>query len=50
VEGLLLALDSNARSKIWSDTHTNSRGRAMEEYIITRDLLMVNVDSDVPTF
>jgi hypothetical protein len=49
-EGLLLTLDSNARSKIWSDTHTNARGRAMEEYIITRDLLMMNMDSDVPTF
>ena len=49
-EGLLLARDSNARSKIWSDMHTNARGRAMEEYIITRDLLIMNVDSDVPTF
>jgi len=47
-EGLLLALDSNARSKIWSDTHTNARGRAMEEYTITRELIM-NVDSDVPS-
>ena len=49
-EGLLLALDSNARSKIWSHTYTNARGRAMEEYIITRDLLIMNGDSDVPTF
>jgi len=49
-EWLLLALDSNARSKIWSDTHTNARGIAMEEYIIKRDLLIMNVDSDVPTF
>jgi len=49
-EGLLLAIDSNARSKIWSDTYTNARGRALEEYIITRDLLIMNEDSDVPTF
>ena len=49
-EGLLLALDSNTRSKIRSDTHTKARGRAMEEYIMTRDLLIMNVDSDVPTF
>jgi hypothetical protein len=49
-EGLLLALDSNARSTIWSDTNTNARGRAMEDYIITRDLLVMNMDSDVPTF
>ena len=49
-EMLLLALDKNARSKIWSDTYTNARGRALEEYIITRDLLIMNEDSDVPTF
>jgi len=48
-EGILLALDSNARRKIWSDTRTNARGRAMEECIITRDLLIMNVDSDIPT-
>jgi hypothetical protein len=45
-EGPILAIHSNARSKIWSDTYTNARGRAMEEYIITR----MNVDTDVPTF
>ena len=48
-EGLLLALDSNARSKIWSDMYTNARGRALEEYIM-RDLLIMNEHSDVPTF
>jgi hypothetical protein len=47
--GLLLAIDSNARSKIWSDTYTNARGRALEEYRITSDLLVMNEDSDVPT-
>jgi len=31
-------MDSNARSKLWFDIHTNARGRTMEEYIITRDL------------
>jgi hypothetical protein len=49
-EGLLLALDSNARSKIWSDMYTNARGKSMEEYIITRDLLILNEDYEVPTF
>jgi ribonuclease HI len=49
-EGLLLALDSNARSKIWSDTHTNARGRAMEEFIITRNLTIMNEVTEVPTF
>ena len=37
-EGLLLPLDSRARSKFWSDTHTNTRGRAIEKYITTKDL------------
>jgi hypothetical protein len=49
VEGLILAIDNNARSKILSETYTNARGRAMEEYIITRDLFIMNVDTDVPT-
>jgi hypothetical protein len=49
-EGLVLAIDSNARSKLWSDTCTNTRGRAMEEFIITRDLLIINEVADIPTF
>jgi Cdc6-like AAA superfamily ATPase len=48
-EGLILAIDSNARSKIWSDTYTNARGR-MEENIITRDVFIMKVDTDVPSF
>jgi len=46
---LTKALDSYAGSKIWSDTHTNPRGREMEDFIIKRDLFIMNVDSDVPT-
>jgi hypothetical protein len=30
--------------------YTNARGRAMEEYTITRDLIIMNLDSNVPTF
>ena len=49
-EGLILSLDSNARSKLWFDKYTNARGRTMEEYIITRDLHFVNTDSSTPSF
>jgi len=37
-------------NNIWSDSHTNTRGRELEECIIKRDVLLLNVDSNVPTF
>jgi hypothetical protein len=49
-EGLILAIDSNARSNLWSYTCTNTRGRALEELIITKDLFIINEATDVPTF
>jgi hypothetical protein len=49
-QGLLLAIDSNVRSKLWSDTCTNTRGRTLEEFIITRDLFIINEATDIPTF
>lgn len=49
-EGLVLAIDSNARSKFWFDKHTNARGRTLEEFIITRDLHILNKDNGTPTF
>jgi hypothetical protein len=49
-DGLILAMDSNARSKLSFDKRTNIRGRAIEELIIARDLLIINEESDTPTF
>jgi phage anti-repressor protein len=49
-EELILALDSNTRSKIWFDKHTNARGRTMEEYIITKDLHIINMETGIPSF
>ena len=49
-DGIILAIDSNARSKLWFDRCTNTRGRALEEFIITRDLLIINEANDTPTF
>ena len=49
-EGLILAIDSNARSKLWFDKHTNARGGIMVEFIITRDLLIINKETGIPSF
>jgi hypothetical protein len=49
-EGLILAMDSNARSTLWFDKHTNARGRTMEEYIITKDLHILNTENGIPSF
>ena len=32
------------------DTHTNQRGKSLEEFIITSDLLLMNEATDIPTF
>lgn len=49
-EGLILAIDSNASSKLWFDKYTNARGRILEEYIITRDLHILNKETGIPSF
>jgi len=33
--GVLLAIDSNSRSRSWHDNQTNSRGRILEEFLIS---------------
>ena len=40
--GILIAMDSNARSQAW---HDNTRGRILEEYIASRDLSIMNEES-----
>jgi ribonuclease HI len=49
-KGLIIAMDSNARSKLWYDKQTNSRGRTLEEYIIAKDLHIINTETGIPTF
>jgi hypothetical protein len=49
-EGLILAIDSNARSRLWFDKYTNARGRTLEDYIITRDLHILNRETGIPSF
>jgi hypothetical protein len=48
--GLIIAVDSNARSKMWHDTITNQRGKILEEFIICNDLYVLNEATDIPTF
>ena len=48
--GILIAMDSNSRSAVWHDRHTNSRGKTLEEYLISRDLHIKNEESEHNTF
>jgi hypothetical protein len=37
--GVLIASDCNARSTLWHDKLTNSRGRIIEEYITSKKIV-----------
>jgi hypothetical protein len=47
---ILLDMDSNARSTSWHDILTNTRGRALEEYISSKNLYIINETSTKTTF
>ena len=44
--GLLIAADSNARSKTWYDTMTNQRGKNWEEFLTIHNLHIINEKSE----
>ena len=46
---MLIAADSNARSKTWYDIITNQRGKALEEFLTICNLNIVNLRTE-PTF
>jgi len=48
--GLLIAVDRNSRSTTWHDSQTNKRGEILEEYVISRNLHIMNEESDQTTF
>jgi sugar/nucleoside kinase (ribokinase family) len=48
--GLIIAMDSNARSKMWHDTITNQRGKILEEFLTCNDLYVLNETTETPTF
>jgi sugar/nucleoside kinase (ribokinase family) len=45
--GILVVMDSNARSKTWHDVITDKRGRKLEEVVISNHIHIVNEDSKV---
>jgi len=49
-KGLIIAVDSNAGSKMWHDTITNQRGKILEEFLICNDLYVLNETTETPTF
>lgn len=49
-KGIILCMDSNARSKLWHDITTNQRGRTLEEFLIISDLFLINENTGIPTF
>jgi hypothetical protein len=48
--GILIAMDSNSRSKVWHDNLTNSRGKSLEEILTSRDLHIMNEECERTTF
>ena len=48
--GIIIAIDSNSRSQVWHDKQTNARGRILEEYLSSRDLNIMNEESELTTY
>jgi len=49
-EGTLIAIDSNSRSTTWHDTLTNVRGKKMEDYLASKQLYIINEESESTTY
>jgi ribonuclease HI len=48
--GVIIAMDSNSRSTSWHDSLTNSRGRILEEFLISKHLHIMNEESTLTTY
>ena len=48
--GLFIAVDSDARSKMWHDTITNQGGKILKEFLIFNGLYVLNDVTETPTF
>jgi len=48
--GLLIVMDSNSRSTSWRDLLTNRRGRTLEEYLMIKQIHLMNEESHLTTF
>jgi len=49
-KGLLVTIDSNARSKTWHDVIRNKRGRLLEDFFVGNRLHIINEDSRLTNF
>jgi len=47
--GLLITMD-NSKSRTWHDKLTNGRGKKLEEFLISKQLFIMNEDSEMTTF
>jgi hypothetical protein len=47
---LLFSIDSKSSNKQWYDTIKNQRGKFLVDFIITRDLILMNMETSIPTF
>ena len=48
--GVIMAMDSNSRSTSWHDTLTNTRGRILEEFLISKNLHIMKEESTLTTY
>jgi len=48
--GVLLAIDSNSKSKMWHDNQTNARGKILEEFLTSKQLHILNEESTLTTY
>jgi hypothetical protein len=49
-EETIIAIDSNSRSTTWHDTQTNIRGKKMEDYLASKQLYIINEESESTTY
>ena len=48
--GVIIAMDRNSRSTLWHDKIINTRGRTLEEFILSRNLYIMNKKVTAPLF
>jgi len=48
--GIVFAIESNARSTTWHEVLANKRGKKKEEFLISNQLHISNIESSYTTF
>ena len=48
--GEFITMDSNSRPRTWHDELTNGRGKKLEEFITSKQLIITNEESEMKTF